>query len=149
MPAAACSLSAMTGVCNRQTRRQPKLTRERRFSRPHTQNLAKEVITPSNTKRSNTQEPKLPNTPLKQTKLTRKTTSLIASRSQRNEGRIKSRDRTGQARSSDWPGRTKKRLFYFGVKGLDLTFVRINSSLCLIRIVRWNSQSCPLFNHDL
>ena len=51
-----------------------------------------------------------------------------------HEGRIKSRDRTGQARSSDWPGRTKKRLFYFGVKGLDLTFVRINSSLCLIRI---------------
>ena len=32
-----------------------------------------------------------------------------------HEGRIKSRDRTGQARSSDWPGRTKKRLFYFGV----------------------------------
>ena len=43
-----------------------------------------------------------------------------------HEGRIKSRDRTGQARSSDWPGRTKKRLFYFGVKGLDLTFVRIS-----------------------
>ena len=51
-----------------------------------------------------------------------------------HEGRIKSRDRTGQARSSDWPGQTKKWLFYIGVKGLDLTFVQINSSLCLIRI---------------
>ena len=37
----ACSLSAMTGVCNRQTRCQPKLTRERRFSWPHTQNSSK------------------------------------------------------------------------------------------------------------